>query len=404
MEKLEFLKHNRLFHGLTESQLLEISPIVQVLSFKTGDLIIHENEVNDTIYIIENGEVEIRKEAIKHGTSFRIAVLKAGDIVGEITLLDNAPRSASVHALTDCVLYAISAHELRAVSQEKLPSKIIAEKLTKLAQEAVGIAAEPIYAKLVQNLAKNLGQRVRVTSDTVVESLGNELELTKARATMGFLIIVTLCMLSFYILVLKVILSIPGAFWVSTTILSGPILAIFAIGVFIYMIKSRYPLRTFGLTMKNWRYNSIEAIFFSLPFLPLTMLLKWVVIQTTTGFANRPIFDMSTHTEGNSWALSIAFFALYMFFVPLQELIVRGALQSSFRELLVTPHKTLYSILLSNLLFSVTHFHFSLLIGLIIVIPGFFWGWLYARQGSLVGVIVSHWLIGIWALFVVGFY
>jgi membrane protease YdiL (CAAX protease family) len=37
------------------------------------------------------------------------------------------------------------------------------------------------------------------------------------------------------------------------------------------------------------------------------------------------------------------------------------------------------------------------------MLPGFLWGWLYARHGTLVASIVPHALIGWWALFVLGF-
>lgn len=403
MDKLEFLRQNPLFQGFSDIQLQQILPIVHELQFNEGDIIIHENEVSDNIYLIKSGEVEIRKQDIKHEKAFKIAILKVGDIVGEITLLDNAPRSASVRASKPCVLYAISANELRAISKEQLPSKIIAEKLTLLAQEAVSIASEPVYSIIIQNLAKSLGQRIRVTSDAVVESLGKELEHTKARAALGVVIIVTLSFLSFYVLFIKIMTSIPGVTTISTAV-TVPLLACFSIGMFIIMQKGGYPLQTYGLTLENWKRHVIEACIFTIPLLPLIIFFKWILIHYAPAWSTHALFDLSTHPEAHfPLSLDIAELGLYLVFVPIQELIARGALQSSFQILLVGPHKTLWAIILSNILFSVTHLHLSITIGLATIIPGLFWGWLYSRQGSLVGVIISHLIVGIWALFIVGF-
>ena len=56
--------------------------------------------------------------------------------------------------------------------------------------------------------------------------------------------------------------------------------------------------------------------------------------------------------------------------------------------------------LVSNALFSATNVHMmSGLLGVIVFIPGLFWGWLYARQGNLIGVSISHLFVGWTALF-----
>jgi membrane protease YdiL (CAAX protease family) len=88
--------------------------------------------------------------------------------------------------------------------------------------------------------------------------------------------------------------------------------------------------------------------------------------------------------------------------VPLQELIARGLLQSSFEEFLTGKHKAYIAIFLSNLLFSVVHFHLSLNIALSVFFTGLAWGWSYSRHHTLVGVILSHQIIGVWALFILG--
>jgi membrane protease YdiL (CAAX protease family) len=86
-----------------------------------------------------------------------------------------------------------------------------------------------------------------------------------------------------------------------------------------------------------------------------------------------------------------------------QEFTARGALQSPLQRFLVGPHSRALAIVIANALFTASHLYLSATFAVIAMIPGFLWGWLYARHGTLVAPIVSHALIGWWALFVLGF-
>ncbi|WP_404802349.1 CPBP family glutamic-type intramembrane protease [Bacillus shivajii] len=54
-------------------------------------------------------------------------------------------------------------------------------------------------------------------------------------------------------------------------------------------------------------------------------------------------------------------------------------------------------------MFAMAHAHIGTLFALTAFIPGLFWGWMYTRQKSIIGVSISHMLIGIWVLFILGF-
>jgi hypothetical protein len=93
----------------------------------------------------------------------------------------------------------------------------------------------------------------------------------------------------------------------------------------------------------------------------------------------------------------------YAVFSPIQEFIARGGIQSAFQELLISKHKSLIAIVLANLMFSMTHLHISTVIAIVVFVPGLFWGWLYHRHKTLIGVCVSHIIVGLFAIRVVGF-
>lgn len=76
-------------------------------SFKKGDLIFEEGSASDSVYIIEQGEVEI-SHLKDDGNKHVLGILKNNDIFGEMGLIDDLPRSATAKAITDCTISIIN--------------------------------------------------------------------------------------------------------------------------------------------------------------------------------------------------------------------------------------------------------------------------------------------------------
>ena len=91
-----------------------------------------------------------------------------------------------------------------------------------------------------------------------------------------------------------------------------------------------------------------------------------------------------------------------MFASPLQEFLVRGILQGTLEEFLIGKYRVLLAILISNLIFSFIHLPLSMFMVALTFFAGLFWGWLYSRQKSILGVSISHFILGIWAESIVG--
>ncbi len=70
-------------------------------SFKKGEIIIEEGSLSNDAYIIEIGSVEVSKK-LPGGKVQVITTLDRNDIFGEMGLIDQLPRSATVRALEDC--------------------------------------------------------------------------------------------------------------------------------------------------------------------------------------------------------------------------------------------------------------------------------------------------------------
>lgn len=77
-------------------------------SFKAGDFIFFEGDVESHFYIIESGHVSIFTKD-KRNQKIEIARLKDGETFGEFALIDKGARSASAQAITPVSLMKVSA-------------------------------------------------------------------------------------------------------------------------------------------------------------------------------------------------------------------------------------------------------------------------------------------------------
>jgi CRP-like cAMP-binding protein len=76
--------------------------MVTLRQYASGEVIVREHDAGETAYIIEQGRVEVTKQL--DGESVRLAVLGPGETFGEMSMIDDQPRSATVSAIEDTVL------------------------------------------------------------------------------------------------------------------------------------------------------------------------------------------------------------------------------------------------------------------------------------------------------------
>ena len=75
----------------------------QLISYKQGEMIFRQGYPADHAYIVHKGAVAIFQEEAS-GSEKQLAVLRSGEMFGEMGILDDAPRNASARAHEDCVL------------------------------------------------------------------------------------------------------------------------------------------------------------------------------------------------------------------------------------------------------------------------------------------------------------
>ncbi|MDR0374962.1 MAG: cyclic nucleotide-binding domain-containing protein [Treponema sp.] len=135
-------KISRYVHGVR----FDYKPDELVRSYPKNTMLFCENEPGDELFIIQKGSVKITK--IQENKEVLLAVLKTGDIFGEMALLESKPRSASAIAYEDCTVMAVN----RANFQQMVSSQpqIIA-RLTTLLAERIWL----IYKQLANTLIED---------------------------------------------------------------------------------------------------------------------------------------------------------------------------------------------------------------------------------------------------------
>lgn len=107
MEDLNLFKQIPLFVNFKLTELMSISMVSRVEKYFSGENVFQEGETGDALFIIKSGRVRVTKRD-SYGAQHTLAFLEKGEYFGEISLVDQAPRSASVSADMDAELLKIT--------------------------------------------------------------------------------------------------------------------------------------------------------------------------------------------------------------------------------------------------------------------------------------------------------
>ena len=127
--KIKLLKEAPLFEQCSKQELKQIAGIADELDLREGKVLIREGERGREFFVIISGEVEVRRKGRKMST------LGAGSYVGEIALLSQIPRTATVTATTPLDVLVITDRAFLSLL-EKSPT--IAVKVARTLAERVG--------------------------------------------------------------------------------------------------------------------------------------------------------------------------------------------------------------------------------------------------------------------------
>jgi len=94
----ECLLRTQLAEGLNERECEVLATRMQHQQIASGELLFREGEPGNTLYIVLSGQVAVTRDS-GHGLTHTLAILKTGDMAGEMSFLDGDIHSASLRAM-----------------------------------------------------------------------------------------------------------------------------------------------------------------------------------------------------------------------------------------------------------------------------------------------------------------
>ncbi|MEM6802833.1 MAG: cyclic nucleotide-binding domain-containing protein [Bacteroidota bacterium] len=363
-----------IFHNLSQEELAHLNPLIKTKHLKAGEVLFEEGDEGDGIFVIQEGEIEIYK-----GKDIVLSNMICGQSFGGISTFSQQPRSAGAKALTKTHLAWLDKDGLEQLSVGGLNS---------------------ISNKILNNCI-TLQRKIQENSDNkIVEDAKRKLEIAREQIEFGTFFVTIVFFVSLYAFAIR-----SGAEWIDNfaakTYLTVGLLLVMLITVGIGLRGSQYTLKDYGFHTRNWQIQVPLALLWTLGFMLFATFLKFLLVTFVDAYKGQSIISLPGYMNVDT-TTAIATTLLYCIFAPVQEFLARGLTQSSLSRFLKGKHVDAKAILITTLLFSTTHLHLNTYFALAVILPSIFWGIMFARQKSLLGVSISHIIIGIYVAFIMG--
>ncbi len=138
------LKNVALFEGMTSAQLRKLGAALKEVSYPAQAHVFREGDAGTSMFIIVEGKVRISKMVPGIGEE-ALAILERGHYFGEMSLIEDGPRSADAIAHTGCRLYELS--------RDKLDQVMFTDK--------------ELASVLLWTFVRTLSSRLRETNDKI---------------------------------------------------------------------------------------------------------------------------------------------------------------------------------------------------------------------------------------------
>ena len=127
--KVDALRKAPLFEGLSRKELEELAKLADDLEVPAGKVLTRQGDTGREFFVLMDGEVEVERDGSSLGRR------GAGDFIGEISLLEDIPRTATVTAATPLRLFVLTAQSFRSVveAQPEVENKVLRTLARRLA-------------------------------------------------------------------------------------------------------------------------------------------------------------------------------------------------------------------------------------------------------------------------------
>jgi CRP/FNR family cyclic AMP-dependent transcriptional regulator len=155
-QKSEILGKVPLFESLAEADLEAIASVATTRSVRAREELFHKGDEGSQIYVVTSGQLKVITTSIE-GDDLMFCVLDPGEVIGEVGLLANRPRTATVTAIQSSDLIVIDRREFRGLLRTR--PEVSLELLTVLARRLARVSEfveDTQFLNLPVRLAKKL--------------------------------------------------------------------------------------------------------------------------------------------------------------------------------------------------------------------------------------------------------
>jgi len=194
-EKLWYLKNFNVFKGVPESEIQKLAPLVKDDEYKRGKPIYLQGEPNGWIYFLKEGLVKLSMNST-NGKTVTVALLKPGEVFGDLTFTDEPTVSTEAVALRDSLLCRVPRAQFLSMARANIQMVFVVNKILGLRLRRVEAAIQDLLfldvparlAKLLTDIAASDGEDVpegrRITLRLTHQELANLVGATRVMVTM----------------------------------------------------------------------------------------------------------------------------------------------------------------------------------------------------------------------------
>jgi CRP/FNR family cyclic AMP-dependent transcriptional regulator len=182
------LKSLPLFAAFSADELRELTTVVTRRSAPRGTAIMHEGDPTDSLYVVISGRLKVTVGEAD-GKETILAILSPGEFFGEMGLIDDNPRSASVVALEPCEMLALTKRAFRKCLVENTElamavMRVLVRRLREADRKIGSLAMLDVYgrvARLLLDMSESVnGRRVvtkRLSKQDIAKMIGASREM-----------------------------------------------------------------------------------------------------------------------------------------------------------------------------------------------------------------------------------
>ncbi len=359
-----------LLKDLPTELLTELKLHCPIKKFKSEELIIKEGDSSTEIYFPISGHLNYSKfdPELKQEIKFHELASGSGVSIGEMSFIDDSPRSCSIYAAADSevLAYVLSFDDLAKKSEH----------------------ASEIEAAIRHQVTVQIGNHLRDFNTQHIGALKDQINQLKERNFYGFLFIGLAAIISLTSLVNQVIKEVFPGYTIGATPTASWVFVILAVIPALLMMRTyKIPIHKLGISTHNLKKSLLDGVMFTAIIFGLVLGILWGIESI---YPETQMFSKFTNVLGS---ISLLASLHYLPNSYLQEFVTRGMAQTAFQRFF-SDERGYISVLVTSVFFGIGHIPFGLVAVAVTFVGGIVLGLIYLRTHNIIGVTLIHYFFG----------